>query len=140
MSTKTASIIIGPPADTLAEALESVFDGELQMIAEYDSKSYEVLYASDWFLNQHGGLDSVEADADHLFDYFHLDFLERDLLSDMLSLGDVGIFVTYLDHGTIVRALTDDAGIFVVLDTSASVDDARITIENTIMENNGMEE
>lgn len=138
MSLKTPSTIIGPPANSLSEALESVFDDELQMVTEYDSNSHELLYVSDWFLNQHGGIDSVKAETDDLFNYYHLDFLERDFLADMLPLGEVETFVTFLDHGTVLRAQMDDAGVCVVLDVSASIDDAQITIQNALIEDTGV--
>jgi len=80
----------------------------------------------------HGGLGGVEEEADSLFDYYHIDFLERDLLADMLWLGEVGTFVTFFDHGIVVRAHTDSAAVFVALDVTASVDDVQITIENTL--------
>lgn len=135
MASKTVSTIIGSSANTLAEALEAVVEDELQVIAEYDSQSYELLYVSDWLLEKHGGLDEVEEEADAVFNYYHLDFLERDLLEDMLWLGEVGMFVTFLDHGIIVRANTDTAGIFIALDVTASVDDVQMTIQNTLLNN-----
>jgi len=132
MPFKRASTIVGPRADALAEALESVAADDLQMIAEFDARSYQLLYVDDDVAEQHGGLDAVEAEADSLFDYYHIDFLERDLLADMLWLGEVGTFVTFLDHGIVVRAHADCAAVFVALDVTASVDDVQITIENTL--------
>ncbi|SFR87696.1 hypothetical protein SAMN05216559_0392 [Halomicrobium zhouii] len=134
MPFKRASTIVGPPADALADALESVAADDLQVIAEYDAQSYQLLHVADDVAEQHGGLDGVEDQADSLFDYYHIDFLERDLLADMLWLGEVGTFVTFLDHGIVVRAHTDSAAVFVALDVTASVDDVQITIENTLHE------
>lgn len=135
MISKTASTIIGPSATALTDALEAVLGDELQVVAEYDSESYELLYVADWILEEHGGWDEVETEADAVFNYFHLDFLERDLLEDLLWLGEVGTFVTFLDHGIIVRANMDTAGVFIVLDVTASVDDVQITIQNTLRGN-----
>lgn len=134
MMFKRASSIIGSRANALAEGLEAVADDELQVIAEYDAQSYRLLYVSDRIAEKHGGLDGVEEEADSLFDYYHIDFLERDLLEDMLWLGEVGTFVTFLDHGIVVRAHTGCAGVFVALDVTASVDDVQITIQNTLHE------
>ncbi|MFW5950321.1 MAG: hypothetical protein ACOCR6_03120 [archaeon] len=127
-----ASTIIGPPANELAEALESVVDDELQVIAEYDSSSYNLLFVADQLLEPHGSLESIRSEADTLFNYFHLDFLERELLEDLLWLGDVGTYVTFLDHGIIIRAQTDNAGAYIVMDVPASVDDVQIIIQNTL--------
>lgn len=134
MTFKRASTIIGPPANALAEALESVTDEELQTVAEYNAQSYQLLYVSEQVAEKHGGIGGVEEEADSLFDYYHIDFLERDLLEDMLWLGEVGTFVTFLDHGIVIRAHTDCAAVFVALDVTASVDDVQITIENTLHE------
>ena len=134
MPRKAASTIVGPPADALAEALESVAGDDLQLIAEYNSQRYEFLHVSDWILERHGGMEGVEEQSSSLFNYFHLDVLERDLLGDMLWLGEVGTFVTFLDHGIIVRAQTDANGIYVALDVTASVDDVQITIQNVLEE------
>lgn len=89
MAFKRASTIVGPPANALAEALESVTDDELQTVAEYNAQSYELLYVSERVAEKHGGLDGVEEETDSLFDYYHIDFLERDLLEDILWLGEV---------------------------------------------------
>lgn len=132
MSFRAASTIIGPSANELAEAVESVAGDELRLIAEYDSTSYEFLYVDDALVDSFGGLDAVEAETDALFNYFHLDFLERELLEDMLWLGEVGTYVTFLDHGIVVRAHTDGTGVYIVLDVAASVDDVQLTIENTL--------
>ena len=132
MTFKRASTIVGPPADALAEALESITDEELQAIAEYNARSYELLYVSERVAEKHGGIDGVEDEAASLFDYYHIDFLERDLLEDMLWLGEVGTFVTFLDHGIVVRAHTGCAAVFIALDVTASIDDVQITIENTL--------
>ncbi len=134
MAFKRASTIVGPPADALADALESVAADELQMIAEYNAQSHELLFVSEQVAERHGGRDGIEDEADALFDYYHIDFLERDLLEDMLWLGEVQTFVTFLDHGIVVRAHTDSAAVFVALDVTASVDDVQITIENTLHE------
>ena len=134
MAFKRASTIVGPSADALAEALESITTDELQMIAEYDAQSYQLLHVADRVGERHGGLDGVEGEAESLFDYYHIDFLERDLLEDMLWLGEVGTFVTFLDHGIVIRAHTGCAAVFVALDVTASVDDVQITIENTLSE------
>ena len=134
MAFKRASSIVGPRGDALAEALESVVTDELRILAEYDAQSYRLLYVDDRIAEDHGGLDGVEEEAESLFDYYHIDFLERDLLRDMLWLGEVGTFVTFLDHGIVVRAHTDCAAVFIALDVTASVDDVQITVENTLRE------
>lgn len=132
MSYKSPSTIVGPPANALAEGLESVVGDELQLVAEYDSTRYDVLYAAEHVLDDHGGVDGVEAEVAALFPYYHLDFLQQDLVEDMLWLGEVGTFVTFLDHGIVVRAQREANGVFVVLDVTASVDDVQITIQNTL--------
>ena len=129
-----ASTIVGPPADALAEALECVTEDQLQVLAEYDSQSYQLLYVADRVAESHGGIDGVEEEAGSLFNYYHIDFLERDLLADMLWLGEVGTFVTFLDHGIVVRAHARGAAVFIALDVTASVDDVQITIENVLHE------
>jgi hypothetical protein len=132
MSLKRSSTIVGPRADVLADALESVVGDELQMVAEYDARSYRLLHVADSVEAQCGGIDAVEGEAESLFNYYHIDFLERDLLADVLWLGEVNTFVTYLDHGIVVRATGDSAAVFVALDVTASVDDVQITIQNTL--------
>ena len=134
MSFKRPSTVIGPSADFLAEALESIAADDLQVIAEYSGQTYELLYASDRVAEKHGGINSLEEEADSLFDYYHIDFLERDLLEDMLWLGEVRTFVTFLDHGITIRAHTESAAVFIAVDITASIDDIQITIQNTLQE------
>jgi hypothetical protein len=134
MTSKRASTIIGDPADELSEALESIAEDDLHIVAEYNTASYELLYVSDEVLASHGDLESVENEADAFFDYYHLDFLERSIIQDMLWLGEVNTFVTFLDHGIVVRAQIDAAAVFIALDVTASVDDVQITIQNTLFE------
>lgn len=134
MTSKRASTTIGDPADELSEALESIAEADLHIVAEYNTTSYELLYVSDEVLDSHGDLESVENEAANFFDYYHLDFLERGLLQDMLWLGEVNTFVTFLDHGIVVRAQIDAAAVFIALDVTASVDDVQITIQNTLFE------
>lgn len=132
MTLKAPSTIIGEPADALAEALESVVGDELQLVAEYDPRDYKLLYASEWLVKNCGGIEAIRQEAEDLFSYYHLDFLERRLLRDVLWLGDVGTYVTFLDHGIVVRAQRADTGVFVLVDVSASVDDVQVTIQNTL--------
>lgn len=132
MSHKSPSTIVGPPADALVEGLESVVGEELQLVAEYDPTTYDVLYASERLLARQGGTDGMNAEVSGLFPYYHLDFLQRELIEDLLWLGEVGMYVTYLEHGNVVRAQFEDSGVFVVLDTSASIDDVHVTIENAL--------
>lgn len=132
MASKAASTIIGPSATALTDALEAVAADELQVVAEYDPESYEILYVADWIVEEYGGEDEIEAELDAAFDYFHLDFLERDLLDELLWLGEVGTFVTFLDQGIVVRANMNTAGVFIVLDPAASVDAVQETIQHTL--------
>jgi|GEM_PF-1342069 len=132
MSYKSSSTIVGPPADALAEGLESVAGDDLQLVAEYDSARYDVLFASERLLDDRGGVDGMSAAFDAMFPYYHLDFLQRELVEDMLWLGEVGTYVTFLDHGIVVRAQREESGVFVVLDVTASVDDVQVTIQNTL--------
>ena len=132
MSHKRASTIVGPAADALVDTLESVAADELQVVAEYDAQTYRLLHVADRIAEKHGGLDGVEGTADSLFNYYHIDFLERDLLKDTFCFGEVDTFVTFYDHGIVVRAHADAAAVFVALDVTASIDDVQVTIENTL--------
>ena len=134
MAHKRASTMLGSPGDSLTEALEAVVGDDLQIIAEYDGQSYELLHVSEQITEKHGGLEGVEEEAGSLFDYYHLDFLERDLLRDTLWLGEVETFVTFLDHGIILRTHTDSAAAFIAMDITGSIDDVQITIQNALQD------
>lgn len=134
MPYKSPSTIVGADADALAEALESVAGDELQLVAEYDPVAYDVLYVADSLLDHDGQLDGVLDDLEGLFPYYHLDFLQRKLVHDILWLGEVGTYVTFLERGIVVRAHNENDGVFVVLDASASIDDVQVAIENTFGE------
>ncbi len=134
MDYRSPSTIVGPPADALADALEAVVGDDLELLAEYDTDTFELLYVTEDRFDSHGTVDGVAAEFEDLYSYYHLDFLQRTLVEDIHWLGEVGTYVTYLEHGTVVRAPHQGNGVIVVLDTGASVDDVQVTIENTLGE------
>jgi hypothetical protein len=132
MEYKSPSTIVGPPADALADALESVVGEDLDVIAEYDTDTFELLYVTEDRYDRQGTVDAVTAEFEGLYSYYHLDFLQRDLVEDLHWLGEIGTYVTYLEHGMVVRAPYEGNGVIVVLDVGASIDDVQVTIENTL--------
>ncbi|WP_226021899.1 hypothetical protein [Halomicrobium salinisoli] len=134
MPVKKSSQIIGSDADSLTEALESIAAEELQLVIEYDNSTHNTLYLSDRLVDDSDNTDPTHEQVEDIFEYYYIDFLERDLLEDMIWLGDVNIFATFFDAGVIFRAQKDSAAIFIVMDHPLSIDDIQITIQNAFYE------
>ena len=115
------STIVGPEGDAVVEAAREALGDRLRTVVEYDEDDYRILYLSAW-LREHLGEDGVEDTSERLHSYVHLDFVERDLYTELTpGAGAVQCHVTRLESAVFVRYLVGDAGLFLSVDTDTDL-------------------
>ena len=100
----------------LTAARETAGDAVYSFI-EYDSETFNVLYASEETLALYGGREAMLDHFEEIHSYVHIDFTERDLFSEELlpHAGEVQTIVTRQDRLTLIRLFHGDGGLVISL-------------------------
>ncbi|WP_135828880.1 hypothetical protein [Halorussus halobius] len=125
--------LTGFDAAAAFEAVSEVAGDDLRAFVEYDAEAFNPLFVAERVVDDLGNPENVDAFAEKLHFNYKLDFTEREMYADLYGpLGGVDAFAVYLDDQTIVRYVTDEAGIYVSLDGDTDTDRVVDLIAETV--------
>lgn len=129
------SSLVGFDGDAALEAAYTAVGDRLRFAAEYNGRSFRVLYVADWLLDVVGGRDQIRDIGEQFHDYVDVDREVRRLMEELPPLaGDVRANVTRLDNAVFVRYYVGDDALFLTLDTEADVTGLLDALEATVGE------
>ena len=114
---ENTSQLVAFDADAALTAAREVAGDAILSFAEYDSGSFNVMYASEETLTLYGGREAMLEHFEEIHSYVHIDFTERDLFSEELlpHAGEVRTIVTRQDRLTLIRLFHGDGGLVISL-------------------------
>ncbi|NIC00985.1 hypothetical protein [Halobacterium sp. R2-5] len=114
------------PIEKLVDDLGS----NLQIVAEYNTDTYNDLYVSDDVIDEFGGSDNYEDQRQKIEEFLRMDFLDRHAYGDIVpGAGDSELFVTLAANVLLVRFFQHDDALFVSVERNGSVGHVIDTIE-----------
>ncbi|WP_254762293.1 DUF7522 family protein [Natrinema marinum] len=118
----------------LADLLECC--GEtVRAFAEYDAKTYNVLYFDQRLVDEIETEAELQAFADRIHEDYRLDFTEKRMYEDVYSeLGEVRAFSVFFRQSAIIRFVGEREGIYVSLDRDAPFNEAIESVYENLAE------
>ncbi|MFC3476336.1 DUF7522 family protein [Halobacterium litoreum] len=117
----------------VASAIDDVAGDDLRTLVEYDEQRYNLLYIRDDVVDELGGPDAFGELADELHSDYRLDFTQQELYEEIYGeLGNVHAFVAVMDRATVLRVVGDDAGLYVSLEPSVSIQGALDAVREVV--------
>jgi len=114
--------LTGFDARAVGDAVADATGDGLRAFVEYDEQTYNLLYIRDDVVGELGGQEAFGALADELHSDYRLDFTQQELYEEIYGeLGNVRAFVVVMDRATLLRFVGDDAGLYVSVEPSVSV-------------------
>jgi hypothetical protein len=118
-----ASTLIGSDADAARERVLDVAGADVRVVAEYSGTEYQLLHVDEAVVEDYGGEAGLRQQAERLYSYINVDFVERQLFGDIAPrFGEVETLVTRMSDGIIVRHFVGDCAFYVGLQGDADVD------------------
>ena len=126
----------GPAGDAAAglEAARAVDDGDLLLYVAYDREGFRTHYAAEPLVEFYGGREAMREQFERVHDYVNLDFMEREVFADVLSVGTPRAFVAYTDNSVLVRLLVGSDGVLLVLEQGADVTAVVEAVESAVVD------
>ncbi len=124
MAVTNPSDVVSFDADAAKEAIESVLEGPLYSLVEYDAEAFNPLYVDDETMGFYADEAEMLEHFEQIHSYVHLDFAEMDLFVDeLLPVADrVEYIATGMDVLTFVRIYVGNEGLFVAVDPDEPVE------------------
>lgn len=114
------------------EAARSAGGDDLLLYVEYDREGFRTRYAAEPLVEFYGGREPMREQFERVHDYVNLDFMEREVFADVLSVGRPRAFVAYTEYNALVRILAGDEGVFLVLRGDADVTGIVDAVEDAV--------
>lgn len=119
---RSRSMLVDFDADGAVDAVDGVAGDSMGLCAEYNVRSYNVLYLDPVVQARFESLDELFEVGDDLHTTMSVDVVQRELFDDYHpALGEVRAFVTFFEGGVFVRVLLGTEGLFVGLEPDAPV-------------------
>lgn len=120
-------------ADAAVDAVEDVVGDSLGLCAEYNVRSYNVLYLKPEVEAQFEDLDELYEVGDDLHTTLYIDFVQQELFDDYHpAFGKVRALVTVLEGFAFIRVIVDMEGLFVALEPGSAITPVVECIETTL--------
>lgn len=130
---RSTSILVDFDADAAVDAVKDVAGDSCGLCAEYNVRTYNVLFVNPVLEQQFESLDELYEVGDDLHTTLYVDFTQQELLDDYHpAFGDVRALVTYLEGFVFVRVIVGTEGLFVALEPDSPVTPVVEAIETTL--------
>lgn len=119
--------------DFETSALVAELAPNLQIVAEYNTESYNDLYVSDDVIEELGGQDEYDKQRKKIEDFLRMDYIDRHAYGDIVPrAGDSDLFVTQAANVLLIRLFVDDDALFVSVERDGSIGASIDTVEGVV--------
>lgn len=119
---RSRSMLVEFDADEVVDAIDRIAGDSMGLCAEYNVRSYNVLYLDPVVEGQFESLDELFEVGDDLHTTMYLDVIQRELLDEYHpALGEVRAFVTFFEGVVFVRVFVGLEGLFVALEPDSPI-------------------
>lgn len=124
MEIREPSTLVDFDAEAALEAGREVAGDALLSCVEYTRNEYNPIYASERVMAKYRDRKHAKEHFSEVMDYCFIDFADSQVFERQLpAAGRVEYFLTRMDHGVVVRLLTESEGLFVFLTPDAPVEE-----------------
>lgn len=105
----------------------------LQIIAEYNTATYNDLYVSGDVIEQFGGPDDYEQRRQKIEEFLRMDYIDRHAYEDIVpGAGRSELFVTQAANVLLIRFFNHEDALFVSVERNGSIGQTIDTIEEVV--------
>lgn len=105
----------------------------LQLIAEYDTETYNDLFVSDDVIDELGGEDAYIKQRKNIENFLRLDFIDRHAYGNIVPrAGKSNLFITQAATVLLVRLFVDENALFVSIERNGNIGGTIQTVESVV--------
>lgn len=105
----------------------------LQIIAEYDTETYNDLFVADDVIEDLGGQEAYTKQRKKIEEFLRMDFIDRHAYGDIVPrAGESNLFVTQAANVLLIRRFVEDNALFVSVERNGDIGATIDAVENMV--------